>query len=133
MIETGLRGALLADAAVAALVGTRIYPVVLPQAPQYPAISFQTISGESHYALGGHSGLASPRIQVDCWAESFDAVMALRSAVIACLGGYRGTVAGVTIQGMFKVAEVDAFEPELTQTGARIWRKTLDFNIWFEE
>ena len=133
MIETALRGALIADAGVVALVAARVYPVVLPQAPVYPALTFQTISGESHYGLGGASGLASPRVQIDCYAETFDAVMALRSAVIACLSGYRGTIAGVAVQGMFRVAEADGFESDLTQTGARIWRKTLDFNIWFEE
>lgn len=134
MIETALRDALLADATVGALVGgKRVYPVVLPQAPVYPAISYQMISGQSHYGLSGPSRLASPRVQVDCYAESFDAVMDLRSAVIACLGGYRAVISGVTVHGAFKISEADFFEGELTATGGRIWRKSLDFNIWFKE
>lgn len=134
MIETALRTALLADVTISALVDARrIYPVMLPQAPVYPALTFQTISGDSHYAMQGPSELANPRIQIDCYAESYDVVMDLRNAVIACLGGYQGTSAGVVIHGVFKVMETDGFENELTQSGLNVWRKTLDFNIWFKE
>lgn len=134
MIETALRDALLANDVVSQLVGgSRIYPVILPQAPVYPAITYQMVAGESHYAMTAPSRLASPRFQLDCYGESFDAVMDLRTAAIACLGGYRGTVSGVTIHGAFKVAEMDDFESDLTHSGARVWRKTLDFNIWFKE
>lgn len=133
-IETALRALLLADAGVSPLVsGERVYPGILPQAVIYPAVTYQIIAGGSHYAMDGPSNLADPRVQLDCYAEAYDEVLELKGAVIKALGGYRGEVSGVMIYGAFKAMERDEYEDALEKTGSRLWRKTLDFNIWFRE
>lgn len=135
MIETALRSLLIADPDVAALVGARVYLTVLPPAPAYPAITYQVVTGESHYAMEGPADLASPRVQIDCYAETDIGVLQVKGAVMKALSGFSGAVGSppVKIQGAFKAMEVDGYEAGLTKAGPRVWRKTLDFNIWFEE
>lgn len=135
MIEEALRAVLLADAGVAALVGTRVYPLVLPQAGTLPAITYQVVAGDADYVMEGASGLAFKRVQVDCWADTYSAAAGLRAAVTAALGGFAGSAGSpaVRIQGAFKTMEADGYEDALERAGPRLWRKTIDFNVHFEE
>lgn len=81
-ISTLLRGALINNGGVSALVSTRVYPVFLPQTPTYPAMSFQRISNTGQ---SGTSDLKQSRWQLDCWASSYTAGQALAAAVKAAI------------------------------------------------
>lgn len=135
MIEQAVRALLTTHVAVAPLVAGRVFPVILPQAVTYPAITYQTITGASNYSMDGSSELANSRMQFDCYATSFDAVTLLKAAVMKCLSGFSGSVGTppVEIQGAFRVNETDDFEQPLDGPGPRVWRKTLDFIIWHKE
>jgi hypothetical protein len=135
MIEVALRTVLLAGPPVAVLVGTRIYPVVLPEAPVYPAITYQIITGSSEYAMQGPSQLASPRFQIDLYAATSMALFTLKAALMETLSGFRGIVGSppVHIRGAFREMELDAYEQELERAGPKVWRKTLDFRVWHKE
>lgn len=135
MIEVAIRTALTDAAAVAALVSNRVYPVVLPEAPIYPAITYTIVTGSSEYAMQGASKLASPRIQLDLYAATHFGVLQLKGAVMATLSGFSGTVGSppVKIYGAFRSMELDAYEQQLERSGPTVWRKTLDFTVWFKE
>jgi hypothetical protein len=135
MIEEALRAMLVQSAPVAALVSGRVYPVVLPQAPEYPAVTYQMVTNDSEYSHGGPSRLATPRFQLDLYAQTFKGVITLRNAVMFAMSGTRGLFGSppVRIQGVFRVMELDAYEQLLAPAGPRVWRKTLDFNLFFEE
>jgi hypothetical protein len=135
MIETALRALLLASPGVSTLVGARVYMTILPPAVTYPAVTYQIVSGESHYSHQGPSDLGSPRVQVDCYAETDIGVLALRDAVMAALSGFKGHAGSppVIIQGVFRAMERDGYEGGLARAGPRLWRKSIDFNVWFEE
>lgn len=141
MIEMALRAVLVGDAAVNALIAGRCYPVEPAQAAAYPQVTYQVVTGDSDYAMEGASGLASRRVQINCDAASALDVQALGRAVTAALGGFSGAVtiaalsppATVKIQGAFKAMEIDLPQGELQTSGLRILRKSIDFNIWFEE
>lgn len=135
MIELALRSLLLANTRVATLVQSRVYPVHLPQAPVYPAITYQVITGASEYSHDGPSQLANLRVQFDLYAGSHVSVLQLRNAVMQALSGTSGVYGSppVRIQGVFRTMEVDAYEQQLERSGPRVWRKTLDFNLWFTE
>jgi hypothetical protein len=141
LIEAALRVVLIGDAAVNALISGRCWPVEAAQAPDYPYTTYQVITGDSDYAMEGASGLARRRLQVNCDGGDADQAQALARAVTARLGGFKGkvTVASVsppvvvTIQGAFKVMERDEPLGELQRSGLRPHRKSLDFDIWFEE
>jgi hypothetical protein len=135
MIEQAFRAALLRSDAVRRLLAARVYPVVLPQAPQYPAATYQMVSNWSEYSHDGASRFADSRIQVDLYATTHGEVAALRNAVMGALSGAKGGFGEPTvrIQGVFRVMELDAYEAALETAGPRVWRKTLDFRVIFEE
>jgi hypothetical protein len=79
------------DATIADLVGTRIYPVRLPQKVTFPAVSYQRISGVRIGHLHGVASAADPRYQIDAWAQTQSAALELGAALRRRLEGFTGT------------------------------------------
>lgn len=119
MIESALRALVLADSAVSALIGTRLYPQKLPQDPTYPAATYQRIDGPRLYDHGGATGLAEGRFQFDVWATTYSSAKAVAAAVRAALSGYSGTTGGVEIAFIRCLSESDRYEPQEGDTGDR--------------
>ena len=87
-VEAALFNYLSGISGIAAIVGTRIYPLEAPQNGAFPCITFQTISFQHTNSLEGSSGLGAARIQVNCWARNvagstrgYTTALALRDAV----------------------------------------------------
>lgn len=75
---------LSAAPAVAALVGTdpvRIFRKVAPQQTERPYIVWRVIYGAPSNPITGRPGMDNFRVQVDCVANTDDAVLALAKAV----------------------------------------------------
>lgn len=89
------------DATVAALVGTRIYSMYLPEGESLPAITFQQISGVPNYSCDGAVGQRESRYQITGWGVTAVQARALAAAIDAAVSAYGGTVASVTIQAAF--------------------------------
>jgi Protein of unknown function (DUF3168) len=123
-----LRDALAADAAVAALVGGRIYDRRLPPGAAVPAITLRTVSRKDVRSQDGPSRLARPRVQVDSWARTGVEVDELAEAVRLCLDDLTTTGEGGTIQGTFSDASRDVYDPDLKLDGF-----SSDFLVWHEE
>lgn len=85
-----LRAFLLADAAIAVRVGTRIYPVLQPQRRTYPLIVITMPSDPSADHLRG-AGPRRPRFQIDVWSPAFDECQALAGLVERRLLAFTGT------------------------------------------
>lgn len=66
-----LREVLLVNPTVIGLVGTRIYPGVLPQAVQLPAVVFNIISTTPENVLEGAPTLAGQRVQIDSYGKKY--------------------------------------------------------------
>ena len=124
-IEKDIHYRLSNDADVSPLVGSRVYPMKLPQGWTLPAITYQRISGERAHCLGGPSGRARPRFQIDCWAEDYDGAKDLSDKVRKCLDGFKGdintesNVGGISLDG-----DRDIYEEEID-----IPRISMDFII----
>ncbi len=121
-IEEMIGADLAADAGVAALVGTRIYPGPLAQEATLPAIGFGRISRVVDYTHSGPSTLEDGRFQFDCWAATHTGAIALARAVRTAFEGK--TMLGVS----FVENEIDDKD---TETGN--WRRVLDMMISYEE
>lgn len=76
----------LTDGAVGALVSDRVYPMVLPQQPTMPAISYQQISNP--VASEGTLELRQPRFQFNCFADTAIAARALANALVGQMRGW---------------------------------------------
>lgn len=140
-VENALAGKLAGTSAISSLVGARIYPVLLPQDPTYPAITYQRISGERRHDLQGASGIGHPRISVSCWATTYAGVKALAAAVRKALDGFRGTLSSadsppltVTALAVMIENEIDLFEPDASADGRRgIHRVVQDYTVTHRE
>lgn len=80
-IGLALRHKLIGTAAVATILGTRIYPDKLPQGATLPAAVYYGISGTDEPGLAGLLGRADQRIQVDSYASTRTAANALSLAI----------------------------------------------------
>lgn len=124
---------------VADLVGTRVYPLRLPQtstAPVLPAIRYQRIStvrGPYRKLSTGKSDYAKPRFQVDCFATTPAGAKQLADAVYSVVAGFAGTIAGVAIGSSAAEDEAADLEEGVGAGGAPIFRHRIDFLIGHAE
>lgn len=120
-IESAIYSRLSGDAAVAALAGTRIYPVQAPPAAARPYVVYLLVAAARDRTFAGPSGLVDPRYQFDCYADDADTAAALARAVRAALDGWRGRVGLDRVEGGNVFNEFEAFEPD-----TRLHRRTLE-------
>lgn len=119
-LDTKLYTLLSGDSAVAALVSTRIYPVLAPQGAALPMVIFTRISSGREYTLSGATGLENPRVQIDCYSETYSEAKSVSEAVVAAIRGAT----------TFRTAWDD---PRESYEEDEIFRVSIDFSIWNEE
>lgn len=106
------------------LVSSRAYPLVLPQKPTVPAITYQQISAVRVRNLpDGRAGKVRLRFQIDCWADTYTAVHALADSVKNLLD------AAATERVLDN--EFDLFDPEAGVNG--LWRVMQEYVISVSE
>ena len=67
---------------IASLVNDRIHPIVRHAGSALPAVSYQIITEQPQNSIDGFtSGITKYRLQVDCWATTYDGMTALKVAV----------------------------------------------------
>lgn len=69
-VEETLYTRLSTFAGLMALIGTRIYPVIMPQGSVKPAVIYQMISGIREAAMGSDPGMVKARYQFTAWATT---------------------------------------------------------------
>lgn len=114
-LEAALYNRLSTYAGLTALVSTRIYPLVLPQDPTLPAVTYQTIGRSMEDVRGSGPRYAETRIQIDCWAATYASAKSVAEQVRAALQDYTGTmggVGGVPVLDGDAVNEIDLYEPD---------------------
>jgi hypothetical protein len=113
---------LKASGPLSALVGSgaaaRIYPVLAPSEVDRPYITWQRIASEPA-EIGGRAGCERIGLQIDCWADTFDAAVAAGDAVRLAIEGSLGAVRGAL--------ESDA---DLYEDASRLYRRLQNFVIY---
>lgn len=137
MAVTDIEGAiyylLAADATVSGLVGTRIYPNLVPQAASLPAITYQQISGVREHTADGADGIVESRFQINCWASTYTGAKSLSDAVRKELDGYKGTVGSRNILFCFLADEDDMPQIAPETDVLQRYGKRLDFIFMYDE
>ena len=135
--RVALRAYLLDDATISAAVGgTRVYGIKLPQGQTLASIVYSRISGQGDHHMEGASGLNRTRMQIDCWAQTADAADLLARQVKERIDGYRGSILwgedspaeAIVVQGIFYESEREDYDDV-----AKMYRSSKDYLIWFEE
>jgi hypothetical protein len=108
--EQACRAALIADADVAALVGTRVYPVIAPATADLPFVTWRRSGVQREQTLGGPMGMPTVILTVDCYATTYEAVRDLADKCRRVLDGYgTGEAESVVVKNVALTNEADGF------------------------
>lgn len=104
---------LAADAGVSAIVGTRIYPVFVPQGATFPCVLYM-VKNEPLDQTKGHPGYHDTAlVTFHLWAEynerqaAYSKLEDLDAAIRAALDNVEGTTAGVTVESCNYMGSID--------------------------
>ena len=137
VLEEGLRSYLTGAACpnLTALIGTRTYPMKIPQGAILPCLVYQRISTPrimTHDDAGATGTLAYPRFQFDAWAATQKVAKAITDQVRAYLNGKTGEIGtapnNITIRAALVDGEVPTYDPE-----TKLYRSRSDYIIWQQE
>jgi hypothetical protein len=95
-IEQALVSHLLADSALTAIIGDRLYPQAIPETSKVPAVVYQRISSPRTLTLDGSSSANNPRIQFSCYAASFGQAKQIAMKLYESLDCFRGVLGNKT-------------------------------------
>lgn len=124
-IETVLYSTVTANATVAGLVGSRVYPVRAPQESAAPYVTYRRISDLPYLTHGMESDSGAGRWQFDCYAPTYAQAKATAQAVKGALNGQQVVAAGGERMVAMNLGELDLpFESELGY-----YRTTVDFRL----
>lgn len=127
-LESALYTRLSGYAGLTALVSTRIYPIILPQEPTYPAVTYQRIDGPREHALSADMGIPHPRIQIDSWGNTHVQAWAVATQVRGALQRWSDADASPAVLDCLLDSDDDSYEPD-----AGVYRVRQDWIIWHRE
>lgn len=104
--------------------GARVYPLILPQQPTYPAVTYQQISSVPMHAMGRDGAVTRVRVQVNSWGRTYADARTLASEVEARLSRFQGLGSGVNVLDVLRDNEIETYESD-TQTRRVIQDYTL--------
>lgn len=131
LFEDGLYSYVSAQAGVTALLGaspnTRFYPVVLPEAPTYPAATWEKVSG---VRVEDHDGadLTPARLRIHVWDPNYRSAKLVAKQLLEALKSYTGTLGGVSPVAMQGANEYDLYDDE-----DRLHHIVVEVTIWNTE
>ena len=132
-IETALWAILIGDATVAGLVGTRVYPNLVPQGADMPAVTYEQITGPREHVMTQTLGIAKSIFQINCWSSSYSETKALAEAVRNELSDFTGTVNTREIKQATIENEGDMPRVSTDIESMRRYGKHLDLEICYAE
>jgi len=121
-METDLKSFVTGGSALAAQIGTRMYPLQLPQEPTLPALTYFQVDDPPEYAHEGQAGIHHPRWQFDVWASTYLKAKQVADLLIARLHAWHSSNASYNA---FIGAEQDFSEAE-----RELYRVSVDAIIW---
>ena len=131
-ISKDVRTYLLTVSAVTDIVGSRIFPRMMPQGESLPAVVFSLIGSTSEPRLLGASGGVRALVQIDCYAETHIVCNNLAEKIRLSLHGYSGTAGSSTVEAMLD-AKREMFDAPTDASDVPAYRVSLDFEIWHNE
>lgn len=121
--------------AVAELIGDRVFPVLAPASAAVPFVTWRRSSVQREMTLSGPAGIPTVTIQVDMYAETYEAVRELADRCRQTLDGWGGSLGNwITVSNVSLTGESDGFVSlaggelppvyVVTQTYTVLWQET---------
>lgn len=127
MIGPGIFQQLTGDAAVAAIIGQRVFSSVgVPDLSQLPCLVVSTVGGSVDYTLST-SGVLRQRVQIDALSMDSEQCGALRDAAMLALSGWHGPqTSGANVLDTLLLNPGTEFVDE-----ERVFRQMLEFYVFY--
>ena len=132
MVGVAIYDILKNDTDVAALVGTKIYPIQASETATVPYITYQEISNVPASSKDSVSLLDQLRIQVSSFADTQDNVFSLAKKVRIALDKVTGIYSNDTFITVVRQLDFDG-EIHLYLDNAAIFEIAQDYMIWCTE
>lgn len=131
MIEAGLYSYLSSNTQVSAIVGDRIYPLMIPLAVydaaiQRPCLVYQRDGSARQRTYCGDSNVVNASFQIDAYAIDYDSAISLADAVRVALVAYRGVMGAVTVKDVVLENDFD-----LLDTEPGLYRRSMNYTVWY--
>lgn len=91
-VQTDFHDLITNDAAVTAILGTRLYPLQIPQDPTLPAAAYQVIGGDGEAALGADYPGLDYIYQIRLVDDNYMNLITLKLAVMDLSGSGSGII-----------------------------------------
>ena len=131
MIAKALQ-ALLSDETAA---DDRVYAIRIPNRSEYPAITYQQVSGGALESANGGSSTQDTLWQVTAHANTYTAAVELFNEIRVIIHGYAGTVGGVEVQHIYlqdgSVCDIPYLSSDTEQLDR--FAKSGDFRVMYED
>ena len=120
--EKVLLRTLLEDAGLSALVGNKVFALVIPQGTGLPCVTSQRLGGRPTNTLSGHSGLEEIDLQIDVWARDYCEAKDVAKAVRAAMPPSGPQFSAHLIE-----------DQDLYEDGTNYFHVGMEFKVWFLE
>jgi len=132
-IGKDLRTYLQTKSTVTDLIGTRMFPRMLPQGESLPAIIFSVIGSTTENKITGASGGVRVVIQLDCYAETHIQANDLAEQVRLVLHGYTGAAGDSTIGHALLDNKREMFDAPTDASDVPSYRVMMEWEILHNE
>lgn len=117
-ISALVNGRLTSYSGITALISTRSYPLLLPQHPTIPAVTYQKVSNTGQK---GTSTLRETRYQFNCWGRTYAEAHTLATQVKAAFEEWHDLDQTPGVNMGLVVNELDDYDDE-----AKVFRVIVD-------
>ncbi len=111
LAEEGLAYFITHDAAIAALIGDRYEPLVVPQDMLRPAVAYQRATTGTEYSHDGPSKPDYPTIQLTVEGRNYAEAKQVAKLIRGKLDGFKGMMGMLSVQACYAGNDVDGYSP----------------------
>jgi hypothetical protein len=133
--EQAAARAIIADPAVAMILGQRVWPVLAPASASLPFATWRRTAVTRTQGLGGPIGASTVQLAVDVYATTYEEVREAADAIRSSLDGWGGAVSEyVSVRNVSLDSESDGFVQlaggdlppvyQVTQSYSILWQET---------
>ena len=125
-----------ADTEVAALIGTRIYPLLMPQLATYPAVVYSVISEQHNNHLAGNigGGLVQAFYQLDTYSTTYLQTLSIAEALRNLLDGINHVSMGaVFVESILLESTPQDMVEATDDSQVNLYRVLMTFKIAYQE
>lgn len=128
-----LNGFMQAEPSLKKMFGGRIYPLILPQKPQFPCIVYQPITTVYHRNLQVESKFIRQVVQLTIHDTTFAKVRTARKEVKKVFQDFSGKMGDLTIQAVHTVSDLTGGSGTTTQYSVDEFTAILEYEFGYEE